>query len=288
MVSAGALSLALLAGSLAAFNPCGFALLPAYLISLLVDKEHHQSKAELYGRALKFTVATTFGFILVFGAFATIIAPFIGSIARFLPYLTVLVGAALFVAGVALILGRALTLAKIRNPNIAPTRKWRTQVGYGITFALASLSCTIGPFLAITATAIQAKNIVMVIVLFSAYAIGMGIVVLILALLVAAARSNWVYRIRNSQKIIGKISGTILIAVGIYVAWYGWYEIRVLSGDNSSDPLISFGTRIQSGITSWVANLGARGVLFSVAITVGVVATGVALSRWRTKTKIAD
>ena len=283
MVSAGALSLALLAGSLAAFNPCGFALLPAYLISLLVDKDHHQSKAQLYGRALKFAVAMTFGFILVFGAFATVMAPFIGSIARYLPYLTVLIGVALLVAGVALILGRALTLAKVRNPNIAPTRKWRTQIGYGITFALASLSCTIGPFLAITATAIQAKSILKVIVLFTAYALGMGIVVLILALFVAAARNNWVYRIRNSQLVIGKISGIILIAVGIYVAWYGWYEIRVLGGDNSPDPLISYGTRIQSGITSWVANLGTGGILSIVGVATVVLATNFAISSRRTK-----
>lgn len=283
MVSAGALSLALLAGALAAFNPCGFALLPAYLISLLVDKENPQSKAELYGRALKFAAAMTFGFILVFGAFATIISPFIGSIARYLPYLTIVVGAALLAVGAALVSGRSFALAKIRNPNIAPTGKWRTQIGYGITFALASLSCTIGPFLAITATAIQAKSIVKVIVLFAAYALGMGIVVLVLALLVASARNNWVYKIRNSQMIIGKISGVILIAVGIYVAWYGWYEIRVLRGDNSSDPIINFAIRIQSEITGWVANLGS-GAIFLTGIVVAVVLGAVfALSRRRAK-----
>ena len=73
MISAGALSLAILAGALAAFNPCGFALLPAYLISLVVDKEIQQSKSERYRRALKFTVAMTLGFIAVFGSFATLI-----------------------------------------------------------------------------------------------------------------------------------------------------------------------------------------------------------------------
>lgn len=284
MVSAGALSLALLAGALAAFNPCGFALLPAYLISLLVDKENSQGKAELYGRALKFAAAMTFGFILVFGAFATIISPFIGTIARYLPYLTIVVGAALLFVGAALILGRSFALAKIRNPNIAPTGKWRTQIGYGVTFALASLSCTIGPFLAITATAIQAKSILKVIVLFAVYALGMGIVVLILALLVASARNNWVYKIRNSQMIIGKISGGILIAVGFYVAWYGWYEIRVLRGDNSSDPIIKFAIRIQSEITNWVANLGSGAIFFTGAVVAVALGAVFALSRRRTKT----
>ena len=284
MVSAGAVSLALLAGSLAAFNPCGFALLPAYLISLLVDKDLHQSRSELYGRALKFSAAMTFGFILIFGAFATFISPFIGTIARYLPFLTEVVAIALLVVGIALLRGKSFTMAKIRNPNIAPTGSWRTQIGYGITFALASLSCTIGPFLAITATAVQTKSIVKVIVLFATYALGMGIVVLILALLVAAARNNWINRIRNSQMIIGKIGGIFLIAVGFYEAWYGWFEIRILRGSNSSDPIINFAIKIQSQITGWVANLGSGAILFGGLVVAALIAASFTFSKARSKT----
>ena len=284
MVSAGAVSLALLAGSLAAFNPCGFALLPAYLISLLVDKDLHQSRSELYGRALKFSAAMTIGFILIFGAFATFISPFIGTIARYLPFLTEVVAIALLVVGIALLRGKSFTMAKIRNPNIAPTGSWRTQIGYGITFALASLSCTIGPFLAITATAVQTKSIVKVIVLFATYALGMGIVVLILALLVAAARNNWINRIRNSQMIIGKIGGIFLIAVGFYEAWYGWFEIRILRGSNSSDPIINFAIKIQSQITGWVANLGSGAILFGGLVVAALIAASFTFSKARSKT----
>ena len=261
MVSVGALSLAILAGSLAAFNPCGFALLPAYLFSLLVDKEHQQSKTDLYKRAIKFSVAMTLGFIFVFGSFATVISPFTGSIARYLPFLTEIIGVALLVLGVTLLSGRSFNIAKFRTPNIAPTGKWRTQIGYGITFALASLSCTIGPFLAITATAVQSKSILKVVVLFMTYALGMGIVVLVLAFITAAARNNAIMRIRNSQGLIARIGGAFLIAVGIYEIWYGWFEIRVLRGENSSDPFINFASIIQSGITNWVANLGTGKIL---------------------------
>jgi cytochrome c-type biogenesis protein len=261
VVSAGALSLAILAGSLAAFNPCGFALLPAYLISLLVDKEVQQSKTDLYKRAIKFSMAMTLGFIFVFGSFATVISPFTGSIARYLPFLTEFIGIALLVIGFTLIRGRSFNLAKFRTPNIAPTGKWRTQIGYGITFALASLSCTIGPFLAITATAVQSKSIFKIIVLFTTYALGMGIVVLVLAFITAAARNNAIIRIRNSQGLIAKIGGVFLVIVGIYEVWYGWFEIRVLSGENSSDAFINFASKIQSAITGWVANLGTGKIL---------------------------
>jgi cytochrome c-type biogenesis protein len=269
MVSAGALSLAILAGALAAFNPCGFALLPAYLVSLVVDREIRQSKSELYRRALKFTSAMTLGFIAVFGSFATLISPFTGSISRYLPILTELVGLVL--------------LARVWSPNIAPTNAWRTQIGYGVTFALASLSCTIGPFLAITATAVQTKNVLKVIILFSTYALGMGIVVLILALLVATAQNTWIKRIRNSQKLIGRIGGVLLIAVGLYEAWYGWYEIRILRGGNSADPVINFAIRIQSQITSWVANLGSVTILLGGAVAALGLAGGFLLTKMHSK-----
>lgn len=283
MVSAGALSLAILAGALAAFNPCGFALLPAYLVSLVVDREIHHSKSELYLRALKFTAAMTLGFIVVFGLFATLISPFTGSIARYLPILTELVALVLLVVGAALLRGRSFTMAKIWNPNIAPTNAWRTQIGYGVTFALASLSCTIGPFLAITATAVQTKSVLKIIILFSTYALGMGIVVLILALLVATAQGTWINRIRQSQKFIGRIGGLLLIGVGMYEAWYGWYEIRVLRGENSSDPIINFAIRIQSQITSWVANLGSGTILGGGAIAILALATSFILAKRRSK-----
>ena len=283
MVRAGALSLAILAGALAAFNPCGFALLPAYLVSLVVDRDIHQSKSELYLRALKFTAAMTLGFIVVFGLFATLISPFIGSIARYLPLLTELVALVLLVVGAALLRGRSFTMAKIWNPNIAPTSAWRTQIGYGVTFALASLSCTIGPFLAITATAVQTKSVLKIIILFSTYALGMGIVVLILALMVATAQSTWINRIRQSQKFIGRIGGLLLIGVGMYEAWYGWYEIRVLRGENSSDPIINFAIRIQSQITSWVANLGSGTILAGGAIATLALATSFVLAKRRSK-----
>jgi cytochrome c-type biogenesis protein len=283
MVSAGALSLAILAGALAAFNPCGFALLPAYLVSLVVDREIRQSKSELYRRALKFTSAMTLGFIAVFGSFATLISPFTGSISRYLPILTELVGLVLLAVGIALLRGRSFTMARVWSPNIAPTNAWRTQIGYGVTFALASLSCTIGPFLAITATAVQTKNVLKVIILFSTYALGMGIVVLILALLVATAQNTWIKRIRNSQKLIGRIGGVLLIAVGLYEAWYGWYEIRILRGGNSADPVINFAIRIQSQITSWVANLGSVTILLGGAVAALGLAGGFLLTKMHSK-----
>ena len=264
------LSLAFLAGVLAAFNPCGFVLLPAYLTSIIMGEKAHGQKWAADLRALKFSTGMTVGFIGVFGSFALLLASISSSIERFLPMVTLLVGAILIFISISLIMGRTLILRKLANPNIAPTHSWLSQIGYGISFALASLSCTVGPFLAITAAAISKGNALSTLTLFTTYAIGMGSVVLLLALLVVTARLGIITNLKSSQGKISTLSGYILLVVGLYEAWYGWYEIRILRGNNSSDPIVSFATSIQSKVTQWIANLGSGTIVLSLLLLISV------------------
>jgi len=259
-------SLAFLAGVLAAFNPCGFVLLPAYLASIIVSENEQTQGWKTHIRALKFSSGMTAGFIFVFGGFALLLSSVSSSIGRYLPFVTVLVGVVLILVSLSLISGRTLILRKLANPNIAPTRSWLSQIGYGLSFALASLSCTIGPFLAITAAAIANGNIFSTFSLFAVYAIGMGSVVLLLALSVSTARIGLITKLKKSQGKISKFSGYFLLLVGLYESWYGLYEIRILRGDNRSDPVISFAISIQSKITQSIANVGSGALILSITL----------------------
>lgn len=258
------ISLAFLAGVLAAFNPCGFVLLPAYLTSIILGEELQGNKRTADIRAIKFSVGMTLGFIGVFGSFALLISSISTSIEQYLPFFTLVVGVFLIVISVFLILGKSLVLRKLANPNIAPTRGWFSQIGYGISFALASLSCTVGPFLAITAAAISKGNFLNTLTLFTTYAIGMGSVVLLLALFVVTARTGLITKLKRSQGKISTLSGYLLVIVGFYETWYGWYEIRILHGSNSSDPIVSFVSSLQSKLTQWLANLGSLTIFFGI------------------------
>ena len=256
MISFNLFSLSLLAGALAAFNPCGFVLLPAYLTSLILSGDLGERKSSMYIRATRFSLGMTVGFIGVFGGFALLVAPIAGSVEKYLPIITIFVGIALVGLAIPLILGKTLFFKKLANPNIAPKKNWLSQVGYGVTFALVSLSCTVGPFLAITAAAIGTKNPIKIISIFITYALGMGIIVLTLALLVATAETRIFAIIRRSQGFISRVSGVFLLAVAAYEVWYGFYEIRILSGRANSDPVITFASGIQSKITQFLAGLG--------------------------------
>jgi len=267
------ISLAFLAGVLAAFNPCGFVLLPAYLTTIIVGEDLQVGRWKQNNRALRFSFGMTLGFIAVFGSFALVISSISSSIAKYLPILTVVVGIGLLAIAISLMLGKTLVLRKLANPNIAPTTRWLSQVGYGISFALASLSCTVGPFLAITASAIAQHKLITTFSLFISYALGMGGVVLVLALLVAMAKSGLIKKFKQSQGRISRFSGYFLFVVGLYETWYGWYEIRISRGDNSHDPIISFAISLQSKLIQWLANLGAVTLLVGVVAITGVLLT---------------
>jgi len=263
-------SLAFLAGVLAAFNPCGFVLLPAYLASIIIGDNKSEPEWMTHLRALKFSAGMTSGFIGVFGGFALLLSTVSGSILPYLPYVTVAVGVILILISLSLIFGQTLILRKLANPNIAPTKGWISQIGYGISFALASLSCTIGPFLAITSAAIANGDVFRTFMLFVVYAMGMGSVVLLLALSVSTTRTGFINKLKRSQGKISILSGYFLLLVGLYQSWYGVYEIRILRGDNSSDPIISFAISIQSKITQSIANLGTGNIILFVALSTSV------------------
>ena len=268
------LALALVAGAVAAFNPCGFALLPAYLTMLVT-----RADGSPVGRALRFTAGMTLGFVAVFGTFGLVIAPLALSIERWLPVLTIVVGIVLVALGGWLLAGHTLALPALRRGGTAPTGSWSSQISYGVTFALVSLSCTIAPFLAVTTSALRSGPAGAV-AAYLVYALGMGAVVGVLAI-AATTTTTLTQRLRRATPVISRLSGGLLVVAGFYVAWYGWFELRILADARTEDPLILAGLEVQTWLTRTVAGLGVPGVLAAAAIVVAV-ALWVAIRRRRT------
>ncbi|MGD9989038.1 cytochrome c biogenesis CcdA family protein [Pseudonocardia sp.] len=280
-MSTAALAFALVAGAVAAFNPCGFALLPAYL-GLLVSDEAPGGRAAAIRRAARFAAGMTVGLVAVFGLVGAVLAPLALSIERYLPIVTVVMGVVLVGLGGWLLAGRQLGIPGLAGHGSAPTAaSWFSQIGYGVSFALASLSCTIAPFLAVTAGALSSGGALGVASAFLAYALGMGIVVLVLALAVVTARTSLVGSMRRVGALISRGSGVLLVVAGAYVAWYGWFEIRVLAGATTSDPVISAAVSVQSAVARWVSGFGPAGLLGVAAVLAAIGAAAVLARRSR-------
>jgi cytochrome c biogenesis protein CcdA len=268
------LLLALTAGMVAAFNPCGFALLPAYL-SLVIGREGDVNPV---ARALAAAAAMTAGFVAVFGAFGLVVVPLTISLGTALSWATVVVGVGLLGLGLWLLTGHELVLRLPRITGAAPTGSAASMAFYGMAYAVASLSCTIAPFLAVTTSTFRAESVGAGITVFVAYAVGMGLVVGLLAVAVALAREGLVRRLRNVMPYVNRISGILLVLAGAYVAYYGTYELRLASGEITDDPIISAATAAQAAVARLISELG-PGLLG--AALVGLVAVGVLARRAR-------
>ncbi|WP_409428284.1 cytochrome c biogenesis CcdA family protein [Mycobacterium sp. SMC-11] len=245
--------LAFAAGLVAALNPCGFALLPAYL-ALVVRGERAGGWAAV-GRALAATAAMTLGFLAVFGAFGLLTVTVATRVESYLPYATVVIGIVLVALGVWLLAGRRLAVTPFGG-RWAPTARIGSMLGYGVAYACASLGCTIGPFLAVTGAALRGGHDA--VIAYLAYAAGFGLLVGVLAIAVALARSALIDRMRRITRYASRISGALLVAVGLYVGYYGYHEVRLFeSGASADDPVLAAAGRLQGTLAGWVHQYGA-------------------------------
>ncbi len=265
----GSAAIALGAGTLAALNPCGFALLPAYL-TLLVTGDDQPSPPAAVFRAVRMTVAMTAGFATVFAVFGLAIIPVASSVQRYLPWFSLTVGVLLVGAGVWQLSGRTLALPNLWRRTGAPvTATLGSMFGFGVAYAMASLTCTIAPFLAVVISAFRADDVTSGLVLFGLYAAGMGLVVGSAAIAVALAQGAVVRGARRAGQFAPTLGAALLVVVGAYVAYYGAWEIRVVGGGDPEDPIIDTALGAQAWVANAVQTIGVIGfaILFGVLIT---------------------
>lgn len=248
------LGLAFAAGLIAAVNPCGFAMLPGYL-GLVIRTDVGTGRA--VGRAVLATAAMTAGVLVVFAGFGALTVSVASTVQQYAPFATVVIGAALVVLGGWLLAGKSAAVPVRSGSRWAPTARIGSMLGYGVGFALASLSCTVGPFLAVTASAARAASWRDSVLVYLAYAGGFAVIVGALAVSTALASSALLDRVRRILPYVNRISGALLILVGAYVAYYGVYEIRLFhASGNPADPVVGAAGRVQSALAGWVHDHG--------------------------------
>src|SRR4051812_304003 len=252
---------------LGAVNPCGFALLPAYLSVLIASDRVPPGRA--VARALRCTVALTAGYVLVFGAFGLALTPVADAIQPRLPWVTVAFGVALAGLGGWLALGGALpAFPGVRAPRLTGSA-W-SMVLFGVAYAIASLGCAAGPFLALVVSSLRAGSIGSGLLLYLAYAAGMGLVVGVTAVAVALLRASPVTRARRFLGLVPRLGGVILVGSGVYVAYYGWYELRLARDLRYAghDPLVTAAGRVQEWLAGVVSAVGAGPLVLLLGVLV--------------------
>jgi hypothetical protein len=198
---------------------------------------------------------------------------------RYLPYATVVIGVVLVALGVWLLSGRELTALTPRplGPRWAPSTRLGSMYGYGVSYAIASLSCTVGPFLAVTAAGFRGGSVVTGVSVYLAYVAGLTLVVGVLAIAAATASSALADRMRRALPFVNRISGALLVLVGLYVGYYGVYELRLFNANaNPRDAVITSAGRLQGALAGWVHQHG----VWPWAVALFVLVAGAFAAAW--------
>ncbi len=164
-------------------------------------------------------------------------------------------GIGLVVLGIAMLRGFEPTVSLPKLQLDANRRELGSMFLYGISYAVASLSCTIPIFIGIVSTTLERSSFGAGVATFLAYGLGMGMTLAILTIAVALARAGIVTRFRRILPYINRISGGLLIVAGAFVGYYAWVEIQELSSGSSS-PVVDFSRDLQSAMQRWVERVG--------------------------------
>lgn len=270
------LALAFTAGMVATVNPCGFAMLPAYLSYFLGIEGGGGGEGRAEAgvlRALVVGAVVSFGFAALFGVAGAIISWTSFGIERYASWVTIVIGIVLVVLGTAFIRGWEPRLGLPRLDKGGRDRGLWSMFVFGLSYAIASLSCAIGPFMTAVAGTFRRSNVLSGMAVFGAYALGMAVLLMALTLTLALARQSVLRGLRASLPYIQRISGLIMVITGAYLTWYGIYEIRVQRGDLGTGGPVDAVFSWSSDVQNWLSTTGA----VRIGLVLGLLAAGAAL-----------
>ncbi len=249
------------AGLVSTVNPCGFAMLPAYL-GYFMGSDESQGRPGALRSALRVGGLVSLGFIAVFGIAGAILAAGVRSAAVYIPWVAVVVGVFLVGLGIYTLRGGYLNV-RLGSGTVQKTSSARSIIVFGVSYALASLSCTLPIFLALVAGTFTQASFGAGLAAFLAYGLGMSVVLMAVTVAIALGRDSIITKMRWLSRYVTKISGFVLIGAGVFIVWY-W--LTVLSSGAAS-----LGS---SSIVRWVdeASASVTGFIGDRPLLVGLVA----------------
>jgi cytochrome c-type biogenesis protein len=257
-------ALAFTAGMIASINPCGFALLPAYVGAFVAGDDVAVRADRRILRAVGVSGAVSFGFAAMFIIVGVMFSSASSALRQQMPWVTIAIGVAMLVMGVAAIAGWKPRLPFQGRASVV-RRDAVGMVGFGFTYALVSLSCTLGPFLAVSTFAMQ-RSFAGGIVTYIVYAAGMGTIILALSVSAALAHDSLVGTLRNASRYAPRIAGVLLLVSGGYAVWYGRYELAVYGGNLSEDSVVEVGTNLQTRFTQFGLSMGSTRIALAIVV----------------------
>lgn len=268
------LALAFAAGMIAPVNPCGFALLPAWIAQTVGDAQTRPLVLRL-AQGLRAGLALSLGFAGTLTVFGLIVSAGARSLISAAPWLGLATGVLLFLLGLAMLTGFTprlrlpswATKPRAQAASGAGQRNGR-MVAFGAGYAAASLACTLGVLLAVIAQAQAVASYAGLLAVFAAYAAGSATVLMLVSAGTAIAGAALGRRITGLAKYSNRIAAAVLAITGAYLSWY-WYPAAT-GGTAQANGLATFSAAASAWISdnsTLIATLAVALVLASVLAT---------------------
>ncbi len=218
------LGLPFAAGMVSTVNPCGFAMLPAYLGLYVGSNDPQAGIPKKVSRALLVGLVVTSGFVLLFGLTGTIVSAGARTIINFIPWVGLGIGVLLVATGSWLLGGGKLytafasqTASRIGTPGQVSVKEFFL---FGLSYGIASLSCTLPIFLSVIGVSLVDTSIATSIGRFVLYALGMGLVIILMTVSMAIFKEIIVRFLRKAQPFVQPVSAVFMMIAGCYIVYY--------------------------------------------------------------------
>lgn len=215
------------AGMVAAVNPCGFAMLPAYL-GLYAGEATDRTSSSVVERVFHSSLvgaSITTGFVILFAIVGISIASGAQILVDVFPWAGLGIGVILIIVGSWIIsTGNSIySMTPMRLSAQVTGVNQQNLRGYflfGLSYGIASLSCTLPIFLTVIGSTLTIEGFFTSAAQFALYGLGMGALISLLTLGIALFREAFIRKIRVVLPYIQAISSGLLIVAGAYIVYY--------------------------------------------------------------------
>ncbi len=219
------------AGMVSSVNPCGFAMLTAYLGLYTSTSESTSKDVSMLQRLLRGLLvgsSVTLGFVLLFTLFGGLIVGGARSVVGIFPWVGLAVGVILVFLGAWLVQGgkfysnlAGAAASRIGDPNVVSVKGYFL---FGASYGIASLGCTLPIFLAVMGTSLASRGVLSSIGQIVVYALGMGSVISILTVSIALFKGTYKGVTRKIMPYLQPIMAVLMVLAGAYIVFY-WLTI---------------------------------------------------------------
>ena len=218
---------AFVAGAIAAFNPCGFALVPAYL-GLYLGEAGSAGPASV-ARALWVSLIVSLAFLAVFGIVGASVGVAATATTRVLPWLGLVAGVMLVIVGAAFLAGwhpaSALGARLAGRLGAEAGRSGvRGYAAFGVAYGLASLSCTLPVVFAVIGAGAGSTDTAAAALRLVSFAAGVACVLAVVTIVAGVVGTRALRAWRRLGALVPAVGGVLLLLAGSYTLYY-WLTI---------------------------------------------------------------